>query len=299
MTTTAETSSVRRSRTRRTSALSPARRTLRISQQALVGIALAAYAAISLFPFLVMLGGALETNRQTITNPLPFTAPPTLQTLVDSFRGLNIPLLLGNSLVLTLGTCLLVLLIFPLAGYAFANLNFPFKRTLFAIFVGSLFVPGVTVLLPVLLLDQQLGLEINPLAVILPSVNGAAPLAIILMRAYYSTIPSELHEAAVLDGCSEFGIFWRIYFPLSRSALITIMILNFIGQWSDFILPSLTNDNPNLFPLPVGLQNQLSSNVVLWNQVMAGSVILVVPIVVLFVVLQRYFINGLEGSVKG
>lgn len=266
----------------------------------IVAIALLAlYALISVFPFLVMVGGALKTNQQVLTDPFPFTSPPTVQTLADTFTALNVPSLLLNSLVIAVGSCLLILIIFPLAGYAFAVLAFPFKRTLFAIFIGALFVPGVTVLLPIVILDQTLGLNGSPLAVIFPLVNGAAPIAIVLMRSYYATIPPDLHEAAVLDGCSEFGIYWRIYFPLSRSALVTVTILNFVGAWNEYVLPVLTNDDPTRFPLPVGLQSLLASSVVQWNQVMAAALIIVVPILVLFVFLQRFFINGLQGSVKG
>ena len=134
---------------------------------------------------------------------------------------------------------------------------------------------------------------------ILPLANGAAPIAIVLLRSYFATIPTELHEAAVLDGCSEWGIYWRVYFPLSRSALITVTILNFVAAWNEYVLPSLTNDDPTRFPLPVGLQSLLSTSVVQWNQVMAAALIIVIPIIILFVILQRYFINGLAGSVKG
>lgn len=265
----------------------------------IVVVLLVVYGIISVFPFLVMVGGALKTNQQVLTDPIPFTSPPTLQTLIDTFQALDVPSLLLNSLVIAVGSCVLILLVFPLAGYAFAVLEFPFKRTLFAIFVGALFVPAVTVLLPIVLLDQTLGLTGSPLAVILPLVNGAAPIAIVLMRSYYASVPVEVHEAAVLDGCSEFGIFRRIYFPLSRSALVTITILNFVAAWNEFVLPMLTNDDPSRFPLPVGLQSLLSSNVVQWNQVMAAALITVIPIIILFVVLQRFFINGLQGSVKG
>lgn len=265
----------------------------------LVVVLLVVYAAVSVFPFLVMVGGALKTNKQVLTDPLPFTSVPTFQTLVDTFQALNVPTLLLNSLVIAVGSCLLILVIFPLAGYAFAVLRFPLKRTLFAIFVGALFVPAVTVLLPIVILDQTLGLNGNPLAVIFPLVNGAAPIAIVLMRSFYATIPAEVREAAVLDGCSEFGIFFRIYFPLSRSALVTVAILNFVGAWNEYVLPELTNDDPSRYPLPVGLQSLLSSNVVQWNQVMAAALIIVVPIIILFVFLQRFFINGLQGSVKG
>lgn len=266
---------------------------------ALIVAAFVVYAVISVFPFVTMISGSIKSNTEVLTNPWPIPINPTLDTLISTWNALDFPSLLMNSLVIAGLSCALILVIFPLAGYAFAVLDFPFKRTMFAIFVGALFVPGVTVLLPIVILDQKLGLLGTPWAVVLPIVNGAAPIAIILLRAYFSSIPYELHEAAVLDGCSPLGIYWRIYFPLSRSALITVTVLNFVVAWNEYVLPALTNDDPSRYPLPVGLQALLSSNVVQWNQVMAASLLIVVPIIVLFVLLQRYFINGLQGSVKG
>jgi multiple sugar transport system permease protein len=284
---------------RRTIALPTKKNKLTTLGHTFVVVLLAVYALISIFPFLVMASGSIKTNVEVLTNPWPIPKNPTLRTLTDMFSVLDVPSLMLNSLIIAGGSCVLILVIFPLAGFAFATLQFPLKRTIFAIFIGALFVPGVTVLLPVVILDQSLGLSGSPLAVILPIVNGAAPIAIALMRSYYASIPTELYEAAVLDGCSTFGIFRRVYFPLSRSALITITVLNFVAAWNEYVLPSLTNDNPSRFPLPVGLQSLLSQSVVQWNQVMAAALIIVIPIIGLFVFLQRYFINGVQGAVKG
>lgn len=264
-----------------------------------VVILLALYGLVSLFPFLSMVGAAFKTNTEVISDPMPFTSPPRLDAIKDTLQILDIPVLLGNSLVLAVGSCVLILLIYPLAAYAFAVLQFPLKRVFYAVFIGAMFVPGITTLLPVVLLDQELGLIGSPLAVILPFANGAGPLAIVLLRTYYESIPKELHESAIIDGAREFWIYARIHFPLSRSALITVTVLNFVGAWNEYVLPMVTNDDPAQYPLPVGLQSLLSENVVQWNQVMAASLIIVVPIIILFVILQRFFISGLQGSVKG
>lgn len=274
---------------------STAGHTARLIARILVVVLPAIYALVSLNPFLTMLSGAVQTHREVRTHPLPIPFAPTLQTLADTFAALDFGSLWLNSVLIAGGTCLVVLVIFPLAGYAFEVLKFPFQRTLFGIFVGGLFVRGVTVLLPLVVLDQNLGITGTPFAVIFPLANAAAPIAIVLLRSYFSKIPGELHEAAVLDGCSELGIYWRVYFPLSRSALITVTILNFVAAWNEYVLPSLTNDDATRFPLPVGLQSLLSTSVVQWNQVMAAALI----IVILLIIVQRYFINGLAGSVKG
>ncbi len=278
---------------------SPRARVSRTIGRGLIVAALVIYGVLSVFPFLVMVSGALKSSVEVLTNPWPVPLEPTLKTLSDTLAVLDIPSLLWNSIILTGGTCLLILLIYPLASYAFAVLQFPFKRAIFAVFVVAIFVPGVTTLLPTILLDQWLGLMNSPLAVILPVANGAAPIAILLLRSYYASMPTELHDAAVMDGCSEFGVFRRVYFPLSRPALITVTVLSFIAEWNDYVLPSLTQDDPSRFPLPVGLQSLLSVSLVQWNQVMAGALIVVIPVIAMFIVLQRYFISGLSGAVKG
>lgn len=272
---------------------------IKFSSKSVIWSAILFYAVLSTYPFLTLLSGAFKSNIEVLTNPWPFTRNPSTEAFVDVWKSLDFVSLVTNSLILVTLTCGLILIIFPLAGYAFALLNFPLKKTIFTIFVGALFVPGVTVLLPIIILDQKLRLLETPWAVVFPIVNGAGPIAIILLRSFYSSIPIELYEAALLDGCNTFGIFRRVYFPLSRSALVTVTIINFVGTWNEYVLPRLTNNDPKNFPLPVGLQSLLSTSVVQWNQVMAVSLLIVLPIIVLFIFLQRFFINGIQGSVNG
>lgn len=265
----------------------------------LAGVPLVIYAILSAYPFVLMLSGALKDNTEVLSNPWPWPKHVTFSTLRETWDALNFSRYLVNSVVIAGLTCGLILLVFPLAGYAFAVLRFPFRRTLFAIFVAMVFVPGVTVLLPVVLLDAKLNLTGTPFAVVFPLANGAGPVALILLRAYFASIPIEIREAAIIDGASEFRIYWTIYFPLARAALVTVALLNFVASWNEYVLPSVTSTDASQYPLPVGLQNLLSTNVVQWNQVMAGALLLVTPVVVIFALLQRFFVSGVQGSVKG
>jgi len=276
------------------------RRALGTASKVIAVALLVVYAALSVFPFLVMLGGSFKTNRDLIEDPWPWPKSPTWDTVIATASAIDVFQLLFNTIVIAAGSCLLILVVFPLAGYAFAILRFPGRNVLFLLFVASIFVPAITTLLPTVLIAQKLGLYGSPLAVILPLVSGAAPLAILLLRAFFTSLPAELHESAVLDGCSEFAIFWRIYLPLARPALVTLTIVNTVAAWNEFVLPALTNDDPTRFPLSVGLESMLTStSVVQWNQIMAGALIMVIPVIIAFALLQRYFINGLQGSIKG
>lgn len=275
------------------------RRVRRGSVGTLAYLALAVWALLSLYPFVWMLSGAFKDAREVTSNASPIPRDPTLDTLRNTWSGLDFGTYLLNSVKITGISLLLILLVFPLAAYAFAVLRFPLRRVLFGLFVATVFVPSVTVLLPIVLLDDKLGIIGSQWGVILPMVNGAGPLAILIARAHFSSVPAELREAARLDGASEIRIFWQVYLPLARPALVTIAVLNFVGIWNEYVLPSITLNDPGQAPLPVGLQTLLSSTVVNWNEVMAGALLVVLPVIAVFVALQRFFVNGLVGSVKG
>ena len=275
------------------------RRVRRGSVGTLAYLALALWAGLSLYPFVWMLSGAFKNAREITSSASPIPRAPTLQTLRTTWSSLDFGTYLLNSVRITGISLLLILLVFPLAAYAFAVLRFPLRRLLFGLFVATVFVPSVTVLLPIVLLDDKLGILGSQWGVVLPMVNGAGPLAILIARAHFSAVPAELREAATLDGASEARIFWQVYLPLARPALVTIAVLNFVGIWNEYVLPSITLNDPGQAPLPVGLQTLLSNTVVNWNEVMAGALLVVLPVITVFVALQRFFVNGLVGSVKG
>jgi multiple sugar transport system permease protein len=160
-------------------------------------------------------------------------------------------------------------------------------------------VPGVTVLLPVVILQQNLGLIGTFPGIILPFVNGTAPLSILLLTNSFRAVPSELRESARCDGASEPRTFWSIYLPSCRPALITIALLTAIPTWNEYVLTRVSLNDPATFTLPIALQNLNSTLSPQQNVLMAASLIIVLPVVVLFVLLQRYFVNGVQGAVKG
>lgn len=263
-----------------------------------VAILLVLYALVSAYPFLWMFSGAFKDNREIISNPAPWPLNPTFDTIVATWNAMDIPLYLRNSVFIAVVTVVLIIVIFPLAGYAFAMIDFPGREAAFIGFVAILFVPGVVILLPLVVLVAKLDLISTPWAVILPSVCGAAPLALVITRTYFRSLPSELRDAAKVDGASEWRTYWTVYFPLARPAIITIALLNFVGIWNEYVLSKLVLGDDENQVLPVGLQLLTSTNVVNWNEVAAGASLVVLPVLVLFVFLQRYFINGIAGGLK-
>ncbi|MGW4464126.1 carbohydrate ABC transporter permease [Micromonospora sp. NPDC004704] len=260
--------------------------------------ALALYAVVSLYPFAWMVSGALKNRDEILRGGHLVPRQPTWDTLVETWSRLHFFDYLLNSLRVTGLTVLGVLVVYSLASYAFAVLDFPGRRFLFWFFVALLFVPGITVLLPLVILENKLGILGTHLGLVLPFVNGTAPLTVLLLTNAFRSIPRELHDAARVDGAGEGRIFWRVYLPLSRPALITIAVLTAVPTWNEYVLTRVSLNDESRYTLPLALEMLASGNVPRYNEIMAGSLILVVPVIVLFLVAQRYFVNGLTGAVK-
>jgi multiple sugar transport system permease protein len=263
-----------------------------------IGLLLLLYAAISLYPFLWMVSAAFKDRFEVAAGGGLIPPRPTLQTLVETWNELHFFDYFLNSLKVTVLTVLLVLAIYSAAGYAFSVLDFPGRKALYRLFMVLLFVPGVTVLLPVVLLENKLGLLGSHWGLILPFVNGSAPLSILMMTNAFDAIPGELREAARVDGAGELRIFTTIYLPLSRPVLVTIAVLTAIPTWNEYLLTRVSLNDPEAYTLPIALQNLQSGAVQHYNVLMAGALIVVIPVILLFVAAQRYFVNGLMGAVK-
>lgn len=205
--------------------------------------------------------------------------------------------LLNSALVATIATAI-ALLLNTMAGYAFAKLRFPGRERIFRGLLGALVIPGQVAMIPLFAMVKELGLVSTYGGVIIPSM--ASIFGIFLVRQYALSIPEDLLEAARIDGASEWRIFRSIVVPLLKPILITLGVLTFLATWNDFMWPLIVISDQKLYTLPVALAG-LSREFVQDNELMmAGAVITVLPVLALFLALQRYYIAGiLAGSVKG
>ncbi len=254
-----------------------------------------------------MISAALKSNQEVYRNPSLIPNQVRFDILIDVWNQLNFWKYFLNSLVISVAVVVGIVLIYSMAGYGFAKTSFWGKEFFFVGFVALLLVPGITILVPLVQLLKGLhliGRDANQfttyLGLVMPMVNGGGPLAIFLFRSYFASIPHELHDAAKIDGCSEWGIYFRIFLPLAAPVIATVSILNFISTWNAYIFPSVVLNNPDWFTLPLKLRDLDLQSVIQWNVRMAGSLITVVPVIVAFVLLQRYYIRGLTaGALKG
>lgn len=205
----------------------------------------------------------------------------------------------ANSLLVSTLATLGALLSASLAGYAFARLNFPGRHLLFWLMLASIMVPMQVTLIPLFIIFSRIGWIGTYLPVIVPPFFGIAAWAIFLLRQFFLTIPRDLIEAAEIDGASPFLIYWKIILPLSKPALATVGVLFFMNTWNDFLSPLIFLRNRDLLTVPVALSAFQSAGGYLagqWTILMAATVLSIIPIFVLFLFAQRYFVRGVVMS---
>jgi multiple sugar transport system permease protein len=256
-------------------------------------------AALTLFPLLWMVAVSLMAPGESSTYPPPLVpANPTLANYHDLFTRAGIGRYLANSLFLAVAVTLVSLAFNVAAGYGFAKLRFRGRDRLFQVLLGALVIPSQVAMVPLFMLLKTLGLVNSYGGIIVPAM--ASVFGIFLVRQYSLSVPDELLEAARIDGASEFRIFWSIVVPLLAPIIVTLAVFTLLGTWNDFMWPLIVLADQHLYTLPVALASLAREHVQDNELMMAGSVLTTLPTLVLFVALQRYYLQGLmAGSIKG
>ena len=256
-------------------------------------------AVISLFPLLWMLSvSVMPPGAASVLPPPLLPSAPTLENYRALFEQAGLWRYALNSLLLATAITIGSLALNTMAGYAFAKLPFRGREPLFKTLVAALLVPGQVAMMPLFLLLKQMGLVNSYGGVIVPALAGI--FGIFLVRQYARTIPDELLEAARIDGAGEFRIFVSIIVPLLRPVLASLAIFTFLGSWNDFMWPLVVLTDSELHTLPVALAGLAREHVQDSEMMMAGSVLTVLPVLLVFLGLQKHYIQGLLlGSVKG
>jgi multiple sugar transport system permease protein len=270
----------------------------RFAAPAAVNGLLAAMAAITLFPLVWMAAVSLMTPGEASAYPPPLLPhQPTLANYRELFSHAGMGRYLLNSIVLTLGVTALSLLFNVAAGYAFAKLHFPGRARLFRLMLGALVIPSQVAMVPLFLLLKQMGLVNTYAGVIVPAM--ASIFGIFLVRQYALSIPDELLDAARIDGAGELRIFRAIVIPVLKPIIVTLAVFTLLGTWNDFMWPLIVLSDQDLYTLPVALASLSREHVADNELMMAGAVVTTLPVLAVFLALQRYYVQGLmAGSVK-
>ncbi len=261
---------------------------------------LLAVALVMLLPLLWLVSTSLKGPAENIftTPPALLPAQPSLEAYGRVFASVPLGRYLLNSTIVSGFSVLANLLFCSLAAYPLARLRFAGRGLVLAVVVATILIPFQVVMIPLFLVMVQLGLRNSLAALIIP--QAATAFGIYLLRQSFQGIPVELEEAARCDGCTPLGEWWNVMIPSARADLITLAIFVFIGTWSDFLWPLVILDDPNLYTLPLGLQQLASSFSLDWRLVAAGSVISILPVLLLFLLLQRFILPSARGdAVKG
>jgi multiple sugar transport system permease protein len=256
-------------------------------------------AIISLAPLLWMLSVSfMQTGEAGHFPPPLLPSQATFANYQELFLRAGMGRFLFNSFLISTCVMLLSVLFNTLAGYAFAKLRFKGRDRTFRALLAALVIPAQVAMMPLFLLLKQMGLVNTYMGAIVPGM--AAIFGIFLVRQYARTIPDELLEAARIDGAGEWRIFFQIVLPALKPILVTLAIFSFLGAWNDFMWPLIVLSDDRLQTLPVALASLSREHVMDYELMMAGSVVTILPVLLLFLVLQRYYIQGLLlGSVKG
>lgn len=256
-------------------------------------------------PYVVMMSISLMGNGWSPVVP-PKLVPEvwSFQNYVDVWVG-NTSLLdqpfvdfFVNSVVYAAGATLIVLVIDALAGYAFARLQFRGRDVTFLAVLATLMISPVILFVPLYTWFNQFGLTNTRIGIILPHVFSG--FGVFLMRQFIKTLPTELEDAALIDGCSRFAVFWRIVVPMMKPALVTLAVVTFIVTWNSFLWPLVLARDSALYNLPVALGYFTGRTSTLWAPLMAAAAIALVPMVVTFIALQDYYVRGFTiGGIKG
>jgi len=253
-----------------------------------------------LTPFAWMVSTALKPDGQVFTIPPSWIPDPPMW---SNFRRLmtEIPFLryLGNTVFVTALSVAFYLGSSAVVAYGFAKIRWPGRETLFYLLLATMVLPPQVTLIPQFVLFQKLGWVGTFLPLVVPPLFGSA-FAVFLLRQFYAAIPEELSDSARIDGASEWQIFVRIILPLSRPALATASLFIFIWTWTDFLNPLIYLTDDRLYTLAVGLQQLSSTRAAAWPLLMGGSLLMSLPIIVLFFFAQKTFIEGVStGGLKG
>ncbi len=255
-------------------------------------------AAITLAPLVWMVSASFMPRGEASTFPPAFLPRSfTLDHYIDLFTRANLARYLFNSAFLSVAVTLISLIINSMAGYAFAKYRFAGRESLFKLLVSSMVIPAQVTMLPLFLMLNKMGFINTYMGVIIPGM--ASIFGIFLIRQFALSIPDSLLEAARIDGAGDFKIYWTIVLPLCKPILITLAIFTFMGTWNDFLWPLIVMTDDTMYTLPVALANLSLEHVQDTELMMAGSVMTIAPVLILFAAVQRYYISGImAGGIK-
>ncbi len=252
-----------------------------------------------IYPFLWMVAAGFKTNAEIFSGLGLIPADPQPANFSRAWTEARIGQYFLNTVIVTVGSILIALISVSMIGYVLGRFQFPGKRLIIVAFAVTVFLPEGYTIIPIFELVNRLGLANSLLGVTLAQAGGAHVVLVLLFAGYFNQLPRELEEAAIVDGAGFVRVFWEIMLPLAKPVIATTIILQFMQSWNAFLQPLvLTLSRPDLRTLAVGIYAFQGEYFTDWSGMAAAATISLAPIVIVFLLLQRYFVQGIAGAVK-
>lgn len=252
-----------------------------------------------LFPILWMISCSFKTQSEIFQSMSLIPKNFLWSNYYNAWTHGNFGTYFFNSVIYTVSGVFGIVAFSSMAAYAFARLDFPFKNVFFYLLIASLMVPIPGAFIPLYVVLQKLGLLDTRIGVILPYINGGLAFAIFLLKTFFDELPKDLEDAARIDGAGKFRIFFHVALPLAKSAIAVVVIFNFLGIWNEFLLASIVLSSPSKMPLQVGMLTFQGTHMTDYPLLMAGLVIASLPVVIVYLIMQRHIISGITaGAIK-
>jgi len=264
-------------------------------------VALAAFGFVYMYPFMWMLSGSLKARSEFFANGLSLLPQRLIwENYTQAWERASFDIYFKNTVFVTVATTLLVLLLTSLAGYALARSSFPGKKLVIGAVLVTMFLPRGYTIVPIFELVKNLGLLNTLWAVILVNTGTSMVFNTFLFTGYFTTLSREIEEAAVIDGARPIDIYWRIAMPLARPMIGTVVLFEFIDNWNSFFIPLVfTLSRPDLRTVAVGMYSFMGQQSAEWTLMCAAATMSLLPTLILFFLLQRLFVEGVAGAIRG
>jgi raffinose/stachyose/melibiose transport system permease protein len=256
-------------------------------------------AIIFLIPFYFVLVNSVKSFAEILIDAAAWPKEFLFSNYVKVWNIIDFPRAFWNSLIITVASNIGIVVITSMAAWKMVRTPGRFSKILFIFFVSAMVIPFQTVMIPLMKLGGTLGIVNSIPGLILMYFGFGVPLSLFLFHGFIKTVPFEIEEAARIDGCSQFGVFWRIVFPLLKPITVTVVILNTLWIWNDYLLPLLVLQDPNLRTIPLAASSFFAQYTKQWDMGLAALMLGIMPIIVFFLFLQKHIIKGIaSGSIK-
>ncbi|WP_431804814.1 carbohydrate ABC transporter permease [Halobacillus andaensis] len=272
----------------------------RFSKKSILYAILIIYALINVYPILWMILNSFKSNTEFAESPFAFPAEWLIENYVTAWETARLDTYFLNSIIVSLVAVVVTVFAGALASYFLARFSFKLNKMMYAFFVFGMLIPIHATLVPMFLLMKNLGLLNTHTGLILPYIAFNLPITIFILVSFMKAFPKDIEESAIMDGCGVFRIFWSIILPMTKPALATVVILNFINNWNEFSFALVLINEEALKTLPLGLANFAGQYTTNYGAQMAGLTMAIIPTIAIYMLLEEHLVKGMTaGAVKG